>query len=216
MTCQTAAAVLGTLAQGDLHGAGGEGRVPVGLGLEPGQTVRLVLGVARLGEADLRGWWRSHGLDAAGSYVLSGLFPRTWRSAALQLDISSAKRMHEDLLDRPTAVHLFSDQLPCRRWAQAWLDEQTTLDPHPFFAELQQWDESTALGTLQGWAAEADAVVHSQGAAAEELGRGLRLGTIERAALDEARQVERAAARLAAAYLDQGLELRPPYLDLDG
>jgi len=25
--------------------------------------VQLVLGVARLGEADLRGWWACHGLD---------------------------------------------------------------------------------------------------------------------------------------------------------
>ena len=39
--------------------------------------VRMVLGVARLGEADLRGWWTCHGLDRAGSFVLGRAFPRT-------------------------------------------------------------------------------------------------------------------------------------------
>ncbi len=186
------------------------------MGVETESVVRLVLGVARLGEADLRGWWRSHGLDPSGRYVLSGLFPRTWRSAALQLDIVSAKRLHDELLGRPTAVHLFSDQLPCRRWAQAWLDEQKTLDPDPLFAQLQLWDEPAALGTLQGWVAGADALAHREVVTAEELGRGLRLGTIERAVLDDVRQVEGAAAQLAAAYLEQGGDLRPPYLDLVG
>jgi hypothetical protein len=28
-----------------------------------GEAVELVLGVARLGEADLAGWWGSHGMD---------------------------------------------------------------------------------------------------------------------------------------------------------
>jgi hypothetical protein len=30
------------------------------------RVIDLVLGVARLGEAGLRGWWQSHGLDQAG------------------------------------------------------------------------------------------------------------------------------------------------------
>ena len=32
--------------------------------------VKMVLGVARLGEADLRGWCSSHGLGRAGAFVL--------------------------------------------------------------------------------------------------------------------------------------------------
>ena len=47
-------------------------------------TVRLVLEVARLGEADLRGWWSSHGLDREGSFVLKRAFPRTWQSVRLR------------------------------------------------------------------------------------------------------------------------------------
>ena len=76
------------------------------------RVIDLLLGVARLGEAGLRGWWQSHGLDQAGQYVLGGSFPRTWRCAALELAIASAKRRHEETLGRPTALHLFSDELP--------------------------------------------------------------------------------------------------------
>jgi hypothetical protein len=91
------------------------------------ETTRLVLGVARLGEQDLTGWWGSHGLDRAGSYVLARSFRRTWRSAALELDIEAAARRHDDATaGRTTALHLFSDELPFRRWATAWLAEQKT------------------------------------------------------------------------------------------
>ena len=51
--------------------------------LDTTDIVRSVLGVARLGENDLRGWWRGHALDRTGGYVLSGMFRRTWRPAAL-------------------------------------------------------------------------------------------------------------------------------------
>jgi hypothetical protein len=48
------------------------------------------------------------------------MFRRTWRPAALELDIAAASRMHEELLGRTTALHLYSDLLPfrkCRIWA---------------------------------------------------------------------------------------------------
>jgi len=32
-------------------------------------VVRLVIGVARLGENDLRGWWNGHALDRTGEYL---------------------------------------------------------------------------------------------------------------------------------------------------
>jgi hypothetical protein len=82
-------------------------------------TVRLVLGVARLGEADLAGWWGSHGLDRTGSYVLSRMFRQTWRPTALELDIEAAVHRHEAASGRRRALHLYSDELPLRRWAGA-------------------------------------------------------------------------------------------------
>src|SRR5215212_10747906 len=78
-------------------------------------VVCLVLGVARLGEKDLRGWWKGHAIDRTGQYVLSSMFRRTWKPAALELDIAAASRMHQELLGRSTALHLFSDSLPFRR-----------------------------------------------------------------------------------------------------
>jgi hypothetical protein len=67
--------------------------------------VRLVLGVARLGENDLRGGWQGHALDRTGPYMLSKVFRRTWRPAALQLDVSAAARIQDELLGRSTALH---------------------------------------------------------------------------------------------------------------
>src|SRR4051812_48918110 len=91
-----------------------------GQDIDTDTVVRLVLGVARLGEADLAGWWSSHGMDRAGRYVLSRSFRRTWRSVALEVDVLSATRRHNDALgNRRTALHLFSDELPFRRWAAA-------------------------------------------------------------------------------------------------
>ena len=104
-------------------------------------TIRLVLGVARLGENDLQGWWQGHAMDRTGQYVLSGMFRRTWRSAALELDMAAATRMHNELLRRPTALHLFSDLLPFRRWAVSWLAEQkTSEDTHPLLSSARTLD----------------------------------------------------------------------------
>jgi hypothetical protein len=89
---------------------------------------RLVLGVARLGERSLRGWWRTYGLDPAGRYVLEELYPPTWRSAALELDISSVTVAHDELLDGPTALHLFSDRVRGLGWPPQQDGRQTEHD----------------------------------------------------------------------------------------
>jgi hypothetical protein len=86
--------------------------------------IRLLLAVARLGEADLFGWWNSRGFSEAGRYVLGGAFPRTWVADALELAVLSAAARHEHELKRPTAIHLFSDQFPWKRLAHHWLAGQ--------------------------------------------------------------------------------------------
>ncbi len=105
-------------------------------------TVKLVLGIARLGEADLTGWWSTHGLDRVGRYVLERSFRRTWRPAALELDVESAKRRHDDATaGRRTMFHLFSDELPFRRWTTSWLAEQkTAAEQSVLFDDLEAWD----------------------------------------------------------------------------
>lgn len=174
------------------------------------ETVKLVLGVARLGEADLAGWWSTHGLDRAGQYVLPRLFRRTWRSAALELDIESAKRRHEDVTaGRRTALHLFSDELPFRRWATSWLAEQkTTSETSALFDELASWDLCAARAAIVDWSGNPPR--------AEVVGEGLLLGTLTRAETEEADALASAARLLAATYLVIDEPFRVPYFDLQG
>lgn len=172
--------------------------------------VRTVLGVARLGEADLRGWWSCHGLDRAGSFVLQRAFPRTALAAGLELDLLSARRRHEDALaGRASALHLFSDVLPFRRQASAWLSEQKTAAvPDPLLAELADWDLSSAEASLRGHGGVVEAP--------QVLADGLRLGEVRRSDLDSDTQLSSVACCLAAAYAELGDTFRAPYFDLTG
>lgn len=171
--------------------------------------VRLVLGVARLGENDLRGWWQGHALDRTGQYVLSGMFRRTWRAAALQLDVSAAARMHDELLGRSTALHLFSEVLPFRRWAMGWLAEQKTTEvASDLLVNLEALTADQAIKTLHDFCGG----IEPPGG--ETLGNGLLLGRLSSADLDDPAMLLRTARLLGASYLDQPGALRPPYFDL--
>lgn len=172
-------------------------------------AVRLVIGVARLGENDLRGWWQGHAMDRTGQYVLSGMFRRTWRSAALELDMAAATRMHNDLLGRSTALHLFSDLLPYGRWAAGWLAEQKTCaDTDPFLSLVEGWTAETAAESLRAWSEQ------RQAPRGEPLGEGMLLGRMTASELADPVALLPAAQALASAYLDQTGPLRPPYFDL--
>lgn len=172
-----------------------------------GRMVRLVLGVARLGEADLRGWWHCHGLDSVGSFVLGRTLPRTWRSAAIELDVLSARRRHDDALSaRKSALHLFSDELPFRRWAAAWLSEQkTATGVHGLLDELGGWATDSAPKRLREWTGEPES--------GEVLGGGLLLGRVVIPSDDDMVALERVARRLAGAYLGLDGSFKAPYLD---
>jgi hypothetical protein len=170
--------------------------------------IALALGVARLGEVELRGWWRSHGLGRAGRYVLRDAF--RWRTATatgLELDLLSASRRQEQILDRPTALHLFSDWLPFRRMSLAWLAEHKTDGLSPFLERLAAWDLDRAIADLADWAAGTPR-------SGEPLGPGLLLGSLTRSELEDEVTMQGVAKLLCAAYIDQGQDLRPPYFDL--
>jgi hypothetical protein len=176
-------------------------------GAESDEVVRLVLGVARLGEASLRGWWQSHGLDQAGRYVLAGAFPRTWRCAALELAIASAKRRHEEMLPRATALHLFSDHLPFRRLTNAWLSEQKTAGDTERLDALAAWTTDVAEESLRDWTAAA-------AASGERVGSGLLLGRLTSEELQDPDLLLGVARQLAAGYADQSADFAAPYFDL--
>jgi hypothetical protein len=172
------------------------------------ETVRLVLGVARLGETDLAGWWSTHGLDSAGRWVLARALRRTWRSAALEIDIESAARRHADATaGRETALHLFSDELPFRRWATSWLAEQKTASETSFlFDDLESWDLDVARASIAAWSGSPPS--------AEVIGEGLRLGSLRKAEIEEVDALVRVARLLAASYGAIDQVFRVPYFDL--
>jgi hypothetical protein len=172
-------------------------------------AIRLVLGVARLGENDLRGWWKGHSMDRTGRYVLSSMFRRTWRPAALELDVAAATGMHAQLLARSTAVHLFSDLLPFRRWAIGWLAEQKTApEPDELLSRLENWTVESSAGSLRSWCG------NTKPTRSEVLGEGLLLGRLTATQIADPAQLEQTARLLTAAYIDQTGPLRPPYFDL--
>ena len=70
--------------------------------------------------------------------MLRQRLPRTWRMAAIELDIAAARNRHDEIIERSNAVHLFSDNWPVRRWASSWVAEQKTADPaDDFFTTLE-------------------------------------------------------------------------------
>lgn len=170
--------------------------------------VKLLLGVARLGDADLFGWWQSRGLTKAGEYVLGGAFPRTWNWTALEGAVLSAARRHEEALSKDTAIHLFSDQLPVKGWALSWLQEQKiTRQDHGFLSEMRRWNKQAACEEIRRWA-------NIEPSPGEILAEGRRLGTVSDEELGDATQIETIIRKLAAAYVDQPDELRFPYFNL--
>jgi hypothetical protein len=170
------------------------------------EIVAATICVARLGEADLRNWWASRGFSAAGRVVLKQRLPRTWRMAAVELDLASATNRHNAAINRPNAVHLFSDRWPVRRWTTAWVAEQKTEDePSELFEQL----EVAMLETIE------DNLRATSPPKTDLLGGALRVGTIERSSMEDPAAIADSVRRLAAAYV--GLEsFAAPFLEVSG
>lgn len=175
------------------------------------RIVRMVLCVARMGEVDHCGWWGTHLYGAAGRVVLGQRLPRTWRMAAVELDLAAAAGRHNEILDRPNAVHLFSDNWPPRRWAGAWVAEQkTAAPPDEFFEWLEKVSSTGVMDNLRVRRSERKRV-----AVTEPKGRVLRVGFISRGDLESPEQLEPAVTQLATAYTDLG-DFAVPYLEVEG
>lgn len=173
----------------------------------PVSSVRLLLSVARLGEADLSAWWSSRGLSEVGEYLLTDLFPRTWAIAGAELAVlSAAKRHHDALPDRDDVVHLFGEPLPAFAHTLGWLAELKTGGDTEFLDELRSWSTADAVTAIQA--------ADRPSTSGERIGATLRLGTLPAAALADPEEVEATAQTLAAAYAGQGSDLAVPYFDL--
>ena len=169
-------------------------------------VVRDTICVARLGEADLRNWWASRAFGTAGRVVLKQRLPRTWRMAAVELDLASATNRHNDVINRPNAVHLFSDNWPVRRWAAAWVAEQKTApEPATLFDELEHASLEAIEAHLQP--GNVDKARPAAGAH--------RMGTINRSDLDNHTAIVYAARTLATAYVGSESFI-VPYLEVSG
>jgi hypothetical protein len=137
------------------------------------------------------------------------MFRRTWRSAALELDIAAAAVLHNELLGRATALHLFSDLLPFRRWATGWLAEQkASPQADPLLDALERWTADDSVDTLRAWCGAAEP------GRGEALGDGLLLGRLTATEVADQATLLPIARQLAAAYLHQTGRLRSPYFDL--
>jgi len=149
-------------------------------------------------------------MDEAGQFVLGSALRRTWKSSVLELDVLSAAIRHDEILKRPSALHLFSDELPAKRWALSWIREQKVeANADELIEQLRGWNPEAARSELTAWCGVAASV-------AENLGQGRRLGVIERNQIEDAAWVEVVARALTADYLTQGRELRVPYFDVRG
>lgn len=166
------------------------------------REIDTLLAVIRLGDADRLGWWRSHSMDETGSYLLPHMFPNTWMATGVELAMESSRIRHNMALNRPTAVHLFSDYLPFHQELRAWLI-QRKLDrdfgPLTWLPDVSVEQLRTNLGSPS---------------AGEWRGDGIYLGDISRGSLDDSSVLQECLARLASAYAALDIQFAAPYLDL--
>jgi len=124
--------------------------------------------------------------------------------AAAELDIKAAAVRHNDLIDRPNAVHLFSDNWPVRRWTSAWVAEQKTTEPPDSFFEVLECASDEELASALGTGpAELDTT-----------GRAVCMGSISRGDFDSLETLHRAVIELASVYPGLSREFSVPYLEV--
>lgn len=178
--------------------------VRVGASVDIGASIRSALAVVRLGDTDRLGWWRSHSVDEVAEYVLGEAFPSTWVATGIELAMESARVRHEQILERSTQVHLFSDYLPYHRQLRNWLIERKLEgDCQPL-----EWVRTASIDELRSELPDP--------AEGERRSGGLYLGEVQRTALDDADALAEVMNLLLAGFASLGQEFVAPYVDLVG
>lgn len=173
------------------------------------EIVELVLLVARLGESDHRGWWQSRALGSAGRVVLKSRLPRTWRAAGLEVDIQSAQRRQNEIMDRDNAVHLFSDVWQVGRWARAWLAEtKTSSEEPPLLSDLETMSTDRLCQQLRDRCGPLPTTTKK--------GRALLAGRATRGDLESPDGALPHVQRLAGVYAYLSIDFAVPYLEVEG
>jgi hypothetical protein len=164
--------------------------------------LQALLAIIRLGDVDRLGWWRSHSVDETAEYILGQAFPHTWMASGLELAMESARIRHDAALDRPSAIHLFSDYLPFHRQLRSWLVErklEKDTAPLVWLRNLSTEDLKAKVG------GDVDA---------QRRGGGLYLGDVQTEQLEDGDGLDDLLSRLARAYARLDAEFLAPYLDL--
>ena len=126
--------------------------------------------------------------------------------AAVEIDIASAAQRHNEIIDRPNAVHLFSDVWLVRRWATAWVAEQKTATPaHPIFNDL----ESISLEDLTSWLTGGGPPTQPT-----SVGQAVRIGSTSKSDFGSAERLVEPVKKLAATYAGLGALFAVPYLEV--
>lgn len=173
------------------------------------QIVELVLMIARLGERDHRGWWQSRALGSAGRVVLRSRLPRTWRAAGIEVDIESARRRQNEIIDRNNAVHLFSDVWQVGRWARAWLAETKTSSVEPkLLSDLETISADELCEQLRDRCGPPPATTKK--------GRALLVGRATRGVLESPDGALPYVRQLSGVYADLSADFAVPYLEVEG
>ena len=163
--------------------------------------------VARLGEADHHGWWRSNGASSTGAFVLEDRFPRTRRVLGLEIALAAAERRHvEEFGEQEDFVHLFSASLGAARLARAWLAERKTESVE---AGLVGTLHSSATDELEGLIPQVQ-----RRSEAVTFGSRARIGEIAGEELQDPARRAAAVQLLARAVVDTPQAL--PYLEAVG
>lgn len=169
---------------------------------DEGTNINRSMAVVRLGDAGRLGWWRSHSVDETAEYVLGNAFPSTWMPSGVELAMESARVRHEQLLERSSQVHLFSDYLPFHRQLRDWLIERKLeRDFMPI-----EWIRSASVDELKA--------ILPDPTIGERRASGLYLGTLQRSRLGDDAAVAEVLDVLLAGYASLDEEFVAPYVDL--
>jgi hypothetical protein len=123
-----------------------------------------------------------------------GSFPTTWMASGVELAMESARVRHDQSLNRPTQVYIFSDYLPYHRLLRNWLIElKIECNPAPlaWLPGASTRDLKAKLPASNGGERRVD---------------GLYVGNLRREDLQNGAALNSALERLAAAFTDMGQE----------